>query len=147
MGNSINRTVTTRTRTQRFRTFEAELEGWNAEVGFLIPGLDRYIETRVFGGYYQYNHPFAADYEGFKARLEAHFLPGVIGNVEWWNDSYPNGGHWTAERSRVRCRSRSSICSAAVIRLKARVRPSVRASANSASASATWSSAPTASRR
>ena len=94
-GNLINRTVTTRTRTRSFRTFEAQLEGWNAEVGFLIPGLDRYMETRVFGGYYQYNNPFAADYEGFKARLEAHFLPGLIGDVEWWNDSYLNGGHWT----------------------------------------------------
>ncbi len=89
--------TTTRTRVQKFRTFEASLEGWNAEIGFLIPGLDRYMETRVFGGYYHYNHPFASDYEGFKARLEAHFLPGVIGNVEWWNDSYLNGGHWTTD--------------------------------------------------
>ena len=97
VGNQIQTTTTTRTRRQTFQTFEAELEGWNAEVGFLIPGLDRYMETRVFGGYYHYNNPFAEDYEGFKARLEAHFLPGVIGNVEWWNDRYPNSGHWTAD--------------------------------------------------
>ncbi len=90
-------TTTTRTRRQTFHTLEASLEGWNAEVGFLIPGLDRYMETRVFGGYYHYNHPFASDYEGFKARLEAHFLPGVIGNVEWWDDAYLNGGHWTTD--------------------------------------------------
>ncbi len=96
-GNLINRTVTTRTRTKSFKTFEAEVEGWNAEVGFLIPGLDRYMETRVFGGYYHYDNPLGADYEGFKARLEAHFLPGVIGDVEWWNDAYLNGGHWTAD--------------------------------------------------
>lgn len=89
--------TTTTTRVQKFRTLEASLEGWNAEVGFLIPGLDRYMETRVFGGYYHYNNPFRSDYEGFKARLEAHFLPGVIGNVEWWNDSYLNGGHWTTD--------------------------------------------------
>ena len=96
-GNLITRTVTTRTRLRTFRTFEAEIEGWNAEVGFLIPGLDRYMETRVFGGYYHYNNPFGSDYEGFKARLEAHFLPGVIGDVEWWDDAYLNGGHWTAD--------------------------------------------------
>ncbi len=95
-GNLLTRTVTTRTRTRKFRTFEAQLEGWNAEVGFLIPGVERYMETRIFGGYYQYNHPFAKDYEGFKARLEAHFLPGLIGNVEWWDDAYLKGSHWSA---------------------------------------------------
>ena len=95
-GNLIQTTTTTRTRTQRFNRYEAELEGWNAELGFLIPGLDRYLETRAFGGYYHYNNPFASDYEGFKARLETHLLPGVIADVEWWNDRYLNGGHWTA---------------------------------------------------
>ncbi len=95
-GNLIVRNVNSRSRVKTFRTFEAEVEGWNAELGFLIPGLDRYLETRVFGGYYHYNNPFASDFEGFKARLETHFLPGVIGDVEWWNDSYLNGGHWTA---------------------------------------------------
>ena len=96
-GNLFQTTTTTTTRRQTFRTYEAELEGWNAELGFLIPGLDRYMETRVFGGYYHYDNPFSSDYEGWKARLEAHFLPGVIGNVEWWNDSYLNGGHWTTD--------------------------------------------------
>ena len=95
-GNLLTRTVTTRTRTRNFRTFEAQLEGWNAEVGFLIPGVERYMETRIFGGYYHYNHPFAKDYDGFKARLEAHLLPGVIADVEWWDDSYLKGSHWSA---------------------------------------------------
>jgi hypothetical protein len=107
VGNSSRRTrssftdasgaTTTTTRVQKFRTLEANLEGWNAEVGFLIPGLDRYMETRVFGGYYHYNNPFGSDFEGFKARLEARFLPGVIGTVEWWDDSYLTGGHWTGD--------------------------------------------------
>ena len=96
VGNQIITTTNTRHRTRTFQTFEAELEGLNGEVGFLIPGLDRYMETRVFGGYYHYNNPFGHDYNGFKARLEAHFLPGIIGNVEWWDDAYLNGGHWTA---------------------------------------------------
>ena len=95
-GSTITNRTTTRTSTRATQTFESELEGWNAEIGFLIPGLDRYVETRVFGGYYHYNNPFTHDYEGFKARLEAHFLPGVIGNVEWWDDSYLKGGHWSA---------------------------------------------------
>ena len=97
VGNQIITTTNTRHRTRTFQTFEAELEGLNGEIGFLIPGLDRYMETRLFGGYYHYNNPFGHDYNGFKARLEAHFLPGVIGDVEWWDDSYLNGGHWTAD--------------------------------------------------
>ena len=96
VGNQLITTTTTTGRTRTFRTFESELEGLNGEIGFLIPGLDRYMETRVFGGYYHYNNPFGHDYNGFKARLEAHFLPGVIGDVEWWDDAYLNGGHWTA---------------------------------------------------
>lgn len=84
------------TRTITSSTYEAALEGWNAEIGFLIPGLDKYMETRIFGGYYYYDNPFGSDYEGFKARVEAHFLPGVVGEVQWWNDAYLNGGHWTA---------------------------------------------------
>jgi Inverse autotransporter, beta-domain len=95
-GNTTTTTTTTTTRTQQFQTWEADLEGFNAEIGFLIPGLERYIETRIFGGYYQYNNPFGSDFEGFKARLEAHLLPGVIADVAYWDDAYLNGGHWVA---------------------------------------------------
>jgi len=94
-GGLIQVDTITRRREQNFRSFETQLEGWNAEAGFLIPGLDRYLETRILGGYYHYNNPFNQDYEGFKARVEMHFLPGLIGDVEWWNDAYLNGGHWT----------------------------------------------------
>lgn len=78
------------------KRYESGLEGFNAEIGFLIPGLDRYIETRIFAGYYHYENPFGSDYEGFKARLEARLLPGVVADVEYWDDSALNGGHWTA---------------------------------------------------
>jgi hypothetical protein len=78
-----------------FASFEAPLEGWNSELGFLVPGLDQYLEMRVFGGYYHYLNPFGSDFEGFKARLEARMLPGVIADVEWWDDASLTGGHWT----------------------------------------------------
>ncbi len=95
-GGLIQTTTTRTSQTQHYHTFEAVLEGWNAEIGFLIPGLDRYMETRIFGGYYHYDNPFGASYEGFKARLEAHLLPGLIADVQWYNDRYLNGGHWIA---------------------------------------------------
>ncbi len=79
-----------------FTRFETGLEGFNAEVGFLIPGLENIAETRVFAGYYHYDNPFGSDFDGFKARLEARVLKGVTANVEYWDDEALMGGHWTA---------------------------------------------------
>lgn len=78
-----------------FETREAALEGFNAEIGVLLP-LCKYTEVRLSGGYYHYDNPFGSDFEGFKARLEARLLPGVIADVEWWDDAALMGGHWTA---------------------------------------------------
>ncbi|MEQ1858900.1 MAG: inverse autotransporter beta domain-containing protein [Chthoniobacteraceae bacterium] len=84
---------------ERIRIFErreAALQGFNAELGFLVPGLCNYTEVRIYGGYYRYDNPFGSDFEGFKARLEARLLPGVIADVEYWDDAALMGGHWTA---------------------------------------------------
>jgi hypothetical protein len=79
-----------------FKRFEAGLEGYNAEVGVLIPGLDKYAEVRAYAGFYHYENPFGGDFDGFKARLEARLLQGVIADVEYWDDAELMGGHWTA---------------------------------------------------
>ena len=80
----------------RFDRFESGLEGLNTELGFLIPGLDKYTEVRVYGGYYHYNNPFGRhDEQGFKGRVEAHLLAGVIAGVEYWNTARLMEGHWT----------------------------------------------------
>ena len=94
-----SRTTTTTNRKQLFKQFEAALEGYNAEIGFLIPGIPERFETRLFAGYYHYENPFGSDFEGFKARLETHLLKGVIAGVEYWDDARLMGGHWTAELS------------------------------------------------
>ncbi|HEV7403558.1 MAG TPA: inverse autotransporter beta domain-containing protein [Chthoniobacteraceae bacterium] len=84
-------------RRRNYSQYEGGLEGCEAEVGFLIPKLDRYAEVRVFAGYYRFNNPFGSDFEGFKARLEAHLLPGLIANVSYFDDTALMGGHWTAD--------------------------------------------------
>ncbi len=89
-------TVTDFERKRTFRRYEAALEGFNAEIGVLIPGLDEFMEVRVFGGYHHYNNPFGGDFEGFQGRVEARILPGVIADVEYWDDAALMGGHWTA---------------------------------------------------
>jgi hypothetical protein len=84
-------------RRRSFSQYESGLEGFESEIGFLIPKLDRYAEVRVFAGYYHFNNPFGSDYEGFKARIEAHLLPGLIANVSYFDDTALMGGHWTAD--------------------------------------------------
>jgi hypothetical protein len=83
------------TTTSHFRRYESGLEGYNAEVGFLVPGLDRYADVRLYAGYYHYDNPFGDDFEGFKARMEARVLQGVTFDLEYWDDEELNGGHWT----------------------------------------------------
>lgn len=83
-------------RTERFERREFAVEGLNLEVGFLVPGLEKFTEVRVFAGYHHYNNPYGSDFDGFQARLEARLLPGVIADLEYWDDPRLNGGHWTA---------------------------------------------------
>lgn len=78
-----------------FTRFESPLEGLDTELGFLIPGLNRYAEVRVFGGYFHYLNPYGSDFDGFKARLEARIRKGLIADVEYWDNKNLNGGNWT----------------------------------------------------
>jgi Inverse autotransporter, beta-domain len=94
-GNLLQQNVRDTKKRTTYRSFEGALEGWNVEAGFLVPGLDEYLELRVFGGYYHLEGPFGRNFDGFKARLEARFLPGVIADVEWYDDANVMGGHWT----------------------------------------------------
>jgi hypothetical protein len=78
-----------------FTRFESPLEGLDTELGFLIPGLHRCVEVRVFGGYYHYVNPFGSDLDGFKARLEARLRKGLVAEVEYLEDTKLTGGHWS----------------------------------------------------
>lgn len=91
----VNDQVTDTDLKRSFDRFEASLEGLNTELGFLVPGLDKVAEVRVFGGYYHYLNPFGEDYDGFKARLEARVRKGIIIGGEYWQDQQLMGGHWT----------------------------------------------------
>ncbi len=75
--------------------YEGALEGFYAEAGFLVPGLDRYAELRFFGGYYNYEGPLGTDYDGWKARAELKVLPAITLDVEYYEDDKLMGGHWT----------------------------------------------------
>ena len=95
-GNNIVQRNTTSKTKRTFKQYEGAISGFNAEIGFLVPGLDEYMELRLFAGYYNMDGALSNHHEGFKARLEARVLPGVILDGEYWDDAYLMGGHWTA---------------------------------------------------
>ena len=84
-----------------FIGFESGLEGFNTEAGVLIPGLDKWLEARLFAGYYNYHSRTGANLEGWKARAEIRWTPAITTDLEYWGGSTGkanglNGGNWIA---------------------------------------------------
>ena len=84
-----------------FFRLESGLDGWNSEAGFLIPGLDKYLEARLFAGYYQYHSRVGLGVEGFKARAEIRWTPAITTDIVYWGGNTAklnalNGGNWIA---------------------------------------------------
>ncbi len=77
---------TRKTRTRFFENHERAMPGFDTELGFLIPGLDRYMETRVFGGYAYFQEGYARDISTGTARLECRVLPSLIADVQYKGD-------------------------------------------------------------
>lgn len=84
-----------------FLLLESGLEGFNTEAGFLVPGLDKYIEARLFAGYYNYHSRVGTNFEGWKARAEIRWTPAITTDLEYWGGNNGkanqlNGGNWIA---------------------------------------------------
>jgi len=84
------------TTTSITRLFEQAVQGWNAEIGFLVPGVEQYFDLRLFGGAYGYDNPGGGRFDGFKGRAEARLTRHVTLEIEYWDDSKLVGGHWVA---------------------------------------------------
>ncbi len=85
-------TVTTR---RVYNSYEAAAEGWDAEIGMLVPGLDRWVETRVFAGYQRFDNPFGGTLDGAKARLEVRGPAGLILDAEWFENEELNASDYS----------------------------------------------------
>jgi hypothetical protein len=98
-------TTTTRTTTidRLFSRYEEGMEGWDAEAALLVPGLDKYFDLRLIGGYYSFdNQPFGpqtggtGNVEGWKAGVEIRPVPAIILTGTWYEDDSLTGSDWTA---------------------------------------------------
>jgi len=90
------KTTTITESTTLFENFEQAREGYDAEIGVKLPGLDERVEVRVFGGYYHFDSNFsgADDAEGFKGRLEVRALPALFLDAQVFEDKDLNGTDW-----------------------------------------------------
>ncbi|MDR3406765.1 MAG: inverse autotransporter beta domain-containing protein [Chthoniobacter sp.] len=86
--------VTNSQTTHFWEQYEAGMRGVDTEVGFLIPGLDKYAETRIFGGYYFYENPFGRNFSGFKGRLEVRALPALTFDAAYYENKEIVGSNW-----------------------------------------------------
>jgi len=79
-----------------FERHEGVMPGFDLELGGLIPYLDRWAETRIYGGYAFFHDPFGHDVSCFTARLESRPVPALVLDVEYKGDSRLVDGenHW-----------------------------------------------------
>lgn len=71
-------TLVTETSWQIFDRFEAALEGFDAEIGWRLPVIEAWVDTRLFVGYQYFDNPFGEDYKGAKGRLEMRLFNDLL---------------------------------------------------------------------
>lgn len=78
-------------------TFLTEgLEGWDAEASVLVPGLDRWVDLRLIGGYASFHSPTFdyIDYDTWKAGIEFRPVPAVVLSGMWFENERIVGDNW-----------------------------------------------------
>ncbi len=79
-----------------FTYLTESLEGWDIETSLLVPGLDRWVDLRVVGGYARFHSSTfdAIDYDSWKAGVEFRPVPAVILGCTWFENEALVGDHW-----------------------------------------------------
>ena len=102
-GNTVQNIFRTRYQTTRTVTtqrtielFEEPMEGWDAELSVLVPGIDKWCDVRFIGGYYDYegDRSHAPDFAGWRAGVEVRPLRGLILSATWFEKSQLYQDHW-----------------------------------------------------
>ena len=89
------RSMCTETETTRFwEHYEAGMRGGDMEMGFLIPGLDRYAETRFFGGAYYFATVSARTSPVSRAAWRSRALPPITLDAAYYGNKEIIGSNW-----------------------------------------------------
>ncbi|RBP39755.1 inverse autotransporter-like protein with beta domain [Roseimicrobium gellanilyticum] len=90
-----------RATTRTIDIIEEPMEGWDAELALLIPGLDKYFDVRLIGGYYSFETNatgsallYSTDVEGWKAGVEVRPVPAVVLAGMWYQDENLVEDNW-----------------------------------------------------
>jgi hypothetical protein len=90
--------ITARTRT--IDVIEEPMEGWDAELAVLVPGLDKWFDVRLMGGYFEFYGGdggalfSSADIRGWKAGVEVRPVPAVVLSATWYENEFMVDDHW-----------------------------------------------------
>ena len=90
----LTTTRTTKTITQLFERFEDSMDGFDTELGYLLPFFNEFGEFRLFGGYYGFGNPYGDDIEGVKARAEMRLSSKFAIDTAWYEDEEITGDNW-----------------------------------------------------
>lgn len=92
---------TTTTTRSVFEIYEEAMEGWDVEVAVLIPGLDKYMDVQLIGGYYGFNgdRSTTSDIEGWRAGVEARPVPNLVVGATWFESDRLYRDNWLASVS------------------------------------------------
>lgn len=84
--------------TSVYRNYEEALEGYDAEIGFWLPFVSRYVPTAIHAGYYEFNSDLIDDdeFRGMKARLEVRVHPNITLDGEWYEEDALNRSEYIA---------------------------------------------------
>jgi hypothetical protein len=90
-----------RASTRTIDIIEEPMEGWDAELALLIPGLDKYFDVRLIGGFYSFETNssgsallYSGDVEGWKAGVEVRPVPAVVLAGMWYEDENLVEDNW-----------------------------------------------------
>jgi hypothetical protein len=81
----------------QFRSYEQALEGFDCEIGGLlpIPFVQDYADVKAFAGYYAFDANVGDDIEGFKGRLEVRPMPALYLDALYFEDEELFGSHYS----------------------------------------------------
>jgi hypothetical protein len=96
---TVRRTTTTRT-TNRTTTelFEETMEGFDIEAALLVPYVDRYLDVKLIGGFYDFqgDRSRASDFAGWRLGVEARPLASMVVFAHWYDRDNFYQDNWIA---------------------------------------------------